>query len=76
VAKIRKRVWAHIGVAVATLAISVPAFLWWKNSLLFIIAVSLATQSYGALSAAEAADDSAITERLDRIEALLRKDEP
>jgi len=55
-----RRVWLHLAVAAGTLAISAPAFLWWKNSILFVIAISLATQAYGALSAAEAADRKSV----------------
>lgn len=80
-----RRVWVHLGVAAATVAISVPAYVWWKGSLFFVIGISLATQIYTALSVAEASDDSAVTDRLDamaadnrarfdRIEALLRGD--
>lgn len=68
-----RRFWIHVGVAAATVVTAVPALLWWKSSILFVVAISLATQCYGALSAAEAADDTAITERLDRIEAILRE---
>lgn len=68
-----KRVWVHLGVAAATIVISVPALLWWKTSILFVIAISLATQLYAALSAAEGADDKAITDQLDRIERLIRQ---
>jgi hypothetical protein len=71
-----RRVWVHLGVAAATVAITPPALIWWKNSITFVIAISLATQLYAALSALEGADDSAVTGRLDRIEALLRKEGP
>jgi hypothetical protein len=69
-----RRVWIHRGVALACLALTPPAVIWWRDSVLFVIVVSLATQIYAALSASEAADDTAVTERLDRIEQLLRHD--
>jgi hypothetical protein len=54
-------------------ALTPPAVIWWRDSVLFVILISLATQIYAALSAAEAADDTAITERLDRIEQHLEE---
>jgi hypothetical protein len=70
-----RRARVHLAVAAATVAVSPVALIWWRNSILFVIAISLATQLYAALSAVEGADDSAVTGRLDRIEALL-KDRP
>jgi hypothetical protein len=67
-----RRVWVHRSVALACLALTPPAIIWWRDSVLFVILISLATQTYTALSAAEGADDSAVTEQLDRIEQLLK----
>ena len=68
-----RKVWIHRGAALFCTALVAPALLWWRDSVLFVILISLATQIYAALSAAEGADDSAVTERLDRIEQLLRE---
>lgn len=67
------KVWVHRGTAIVCTLLTVPAVLWWRDSVLFVILISLATQVYAALSAAEGADDSAVTERLDRIEQMLRE---
>ncbi len=71
-----RKVWIHRGAAITATALIPPALLWWRDSVLFVILISLATQIYAAVSAAEGADDSAVTERLDRIEQLLRHEEP
>jgi hypothetical protein len=68
-----RKVWAHRVAALTCLALTPPAVIWWRDSVLFVILISLATQIYAALSAAEAADDTAITERLDRIEQHLEE---
>ncbi len=68
----KRRVWTHRAVAATFTALALPAFLWWRDSVLFVIAISLVTQVSASLSAAEAADDRALADRLDRIEALLR----
>jgi hypothetical protein len=67
-----RKVWVHRTAAALCLALTVPAVIWWRDSVLFVILISLATQIYTALSAAEGADDSAVTEQLDRIEQLLK----
>ena len=67
----RRRMWIHRSVALLCVLLAYPALRWWSNSIAFVIALSLATQFYASLSASEAADDRAVTERLDRIEALL-----
>ena len=69
-----RKVWVHRGAAILCTLLTVPAVLWWRDSVLFVILISLATQVYAALSAAEGADDTAVTERLDRIERLLQLD--
>ncbi len=71
----RRRVWIHRSVAILCALLVYPAVHWWSNSVLFVILISLATQAYAALSSAEAADDRALSDRLDRIEALLRGDD-
>lgn len=69
----RRRVWVHRSVALTCLLLTAPALLWWANSITFVILLSLATQLYAALSAAEGADDRQVTDRLDRIERLLQQ---
>jgi hypothetical protein len=74
--KQRKRVWVHRTATLICVLLAVPAVLWWSDSVLFVILISLATQGYASLSASEAADDRQLTERLDRIEALLDQRRP
>lgn len=69
----RTRVWIHRSVATLCVLLAYPALRWWRDSITFVIVLSLATQFYASLSASEAADDRAITERLDRIETLLEQ---
>jgi hypothetical protein len=69
----RRRVLIHrIATAVCVL-LALPAVLWWKNSILFVILISLSTQAYTSWGSAEAADEQEIVERLTRIEALLEQ---
>lgn len=70
----RRRVWLHRSVAFLCVLLAYPAVRWWSQSVLLVILLSLATQAYASWSASEAADDRAVTERLDRIERLLRGD--
>jgi hypothetical protein len=51
--------------------LAIPGVLWWAESILFVILVSLYANFVGEISAGEAADDRELAERLDRIEALL-----
>lgn len=67
----RRKVWIHRGLAAFFAVLTIPAVIWWAESVLFVILLSLATQISASLSASEAADDRSITDRLDRIEALL-----
>jgi membrane protein implicated in regulation of membrane protease activity len=70
---VRRRVWIHrIATAVCVL-LAVPGVLWWSQSVLFVILISLATQAWTSWGASEAADDRALIERLARIEALLEQ---
>lgn len=69
----RRRVWIHRIATIFCVLLAIPGVLWWKNSILFVILLSLATQAWTSLSAAEAADDRAVLDRLDRIEALLEQ---
>jgi membrane protein implicated in regulation of membrane protease activity len=71
----RRRIWMHRSVAILCTLLVYPAMRWWSDSVLFVILISLATQAYAAWSAAEGADDRSVTDRLDRIEQLLRGDD-
>lgn len=67
----QRRVWTHRAIAAMWVLLAVPAVLWWKTSILFVILVSLWANMAASLSAAEAADDREILRRLDRVEKLL-----
>ena len=67
----RTRVWIHRTATIACVLLAVPAILWWKNSILFVILLSLATQAWTSWSAAEAADDQELGRRIDHLEAKL-----
>ena len=69
----RRKVWIHRSLAMFFTALTVPAILWWRESVLFVILLSLATQISTELGAAEAADDRALADQLDRIETLLKR---
>lgn len=68
----RKRLWLHWTIAAVWSASAVPAFLLWKDSILFVIAASVFANVYAAVSAAEAVDDTAVLARLDELERLLK----
>jgi hypothetical protein len=38
--------------------LAIPGVIWWRDSVLFVILISLATQAWTSIGAAEAADDS------------------
>jgi hypothetical protein len=61
----------HGAVAILSAVLAVPAFLWWKDSILFVIGLSLFANFYAAVSALEAADDSAVLSGLAEIKAML-----
>ncbi len=69
----RRKVWTHRALAAFFAVLAIPAVLWWQQSILFVILLSLVTQVSTEISAAEAADDRSIAERLARIEALLEQ---
>jgi hypothetical protein len=66
----RRRV--HQLLALVWAAMLVPAWLWWQESILFVIIASIYANAVGEWSAAEAADDRAVLERLERLEELVR----
>lgn len=67
----RRKVWIHRALAAFFLALTAPAVLWWRESVLFVILLSLATQISTELGVAEAADDRTLRDQQDRIEAKL-----
>lgn len=67
----RRRVWVHRAATGLCLLLAVPGVLWWSNSVLFVILISLATQAWTSWGAAEAADDGVVLDRLNRLEAKL-----
>jgi len=74
---VSRRLWVHAGVALGQLVLAVPALLWWSESVLFVIGLSLFANFYSAVSAVEAADDRAVLQAVadakDELLAELRK---
>jgi len=75
---VRGKVWFHRAGAIFWTLLVVPAWLWWRESLILVIAASFYANIKSDWGAAEAADDRAvmeaigkIEERLERIERLL-----
>jgi hypothetical protein len=69
----RRRVWIHRIATGICVLLAIPGVLWWKNSITFVILISLATQAWTSWGASEAADDRLLADRLDRIEDLLKQ---
>lgn len=67
----RRRVLIHRAATGICVLLAVPAVLWWKDSILFVILLSLSTQAWTSWGSAEAADDQAVCKRLDLIQATL-----
>jgi hypothetical protein len=63
----------HGAIALIWTVSAVPAWLWWRDSVLFVIAASIFANVYAAVSALEAADDSAVREDLAEVKAMLRE---
>lgn len=61
----------HLAIAIVWAASIVPAWLWWRDSVLFVIVASVFANVYSAVAALEGNDDSEVLARLDRIEARL-----
>lgn len=66
-----RAVWFHRASAAVWLLLAIPALLWWRASVLFVIAASIYANVKSDIGAANAADDSAVLARLDRIERLI-----
>lgn len=54
----RRRV--HQGLAIGWALMLIPAWLWWQESILFVIVASVYANAVGEWSAAEAADDRVV----------------
>lgn len=65
----RRKVRVHRAATVTCVVLAVPAVLWWRESILFVILLSLATQAYTSLGAAEAADDQTVIRELKELRA-------
>ncbi len=66
------RVWFHRARAAMWVAIGIVSFLFgWQDSVVLVWCASVYANVVSALTAAEAADDRSVCDRLDRIEALL-----
>ncbi|MEU7170330.1 hypothetical protein ABZ949_02415 [Micromonospora tulbaghiae] len=72
----RRRVWIHRALAALWAVLAIPAVLWWKTSILFVILVSLYANFAAEIASSEAADDRNICDRLDRIEQALHRNTP
>lgn len=72
----RRRVWFHRCSALVWVLLLVPALKFWPDSVAFVIVASVYANAKSDWAASEAADDRAVVERLDRIEALLREEAP
>lgn len=75
-----RRVLVHGGIALIWAILAVPAWFWWRDSVLFVIIASIFANVYAAVSALEAADDTKVMQRLDkqdrqlnRLEQLIKK---
>jgi hypothetical protein len=64
-ARVRAAAWAVVGV------VSFP--LGWANSVILVWIASAYANMASELAAGEAADDAAVTDRLDRLEAILKR---
>lgn len=69
-----KRVWFHRICAMIWIVMLVPAYLWWRDAIFFVIAASIYANVKSDWAASEAADDSKVIEAIDglqhRIDAL------
>ena len=66
-----RAVLAHRAAAALWAALAIPAALWWREAVWFVIAASVWANVYAAIAAAEAADDRRVLDRLDQLAELL-----
>lgn len=67
----QKIVWFHRIRAIAWVVLAVPAVIWWADSILLAILLSLYANAVSDWGAAEAADDSVLLERIVHVEETL-----
>lgn len=72
----RAMVWFHRFRAIVWAALIVPALLWWPESVAFVIIASVYANVVSDWSAAEAADDREVLDKLDCIERKLGRGQP
>lgn len=65
----RKRVLFHRVCAVIWILLLIPAYLWWRDAIFFVIAASIYANVKSDWAASEAADDSAVMAKLDECHA-------
>lgn len=71
----RRRV--HQGLALLWVLLLVPAWMWWQESILFVIFASIYANAVGEWSAAEASDDRVVLREIRHLKiqlATLRRD--
>lgn len=66
-------VWFHRASAAGWALLTAPAYLWWSQSVLFVIVASIYANVKSDWGAAEAADDQAVMGCLERIEQRLTR---
>lgn len=66
-----RRVWFHRARAAGWIIAGAAALIWWRDSIVFVIVASVYANVISDWTAAEAADDSAVLERLKHIEAKI-----
>lgn len=64
-------VWFHRTRAITWIVLAVPAVIWWADSILLAILLSLYANAVSDWGAAEAADDSELLARVQNIEQKL-----
>jgi len=66
------RVWFHRISAIIWILLIIPAYLYWRDAVFFVIVASIYANVKSDWAASEAADDRKILARLDDIEKLLK----
>lgn len=66
-----RAVWFNRISALVWLGLSIPAFLFWRDSVMFVIAASIYANVKSDVGAAEAADDRTVLDKLAEIEERL-----
>jgi hypothetical protein len=62
--KIKRKVWFNRVCAVIWMLLLIPAYLWWRDSVFFVIAASVYANVKSDWSASEAADDRLVLEAI------------